>query len=49
MERLSFVLKHVEEWRLSEIAAELELSLDSVKQALFRALRKLRPALEEYR
>lgn len=49
MERLSFVLKHVEEWRLSEIAAELELSLDSVKQALFRALRKLRPALEEHR
>lgn len=42
VERLCFVLKHLEQWRLSEIAAELDSNVGTVKQALFRAVRKLR-------
>ena len=42
LERCCFVLKHIEQWRLIEIADELKISQDSIKQALFRALRKLR-------
>jgi len=48
-ERICFVLKHVEEWRLREIAAETENSVNSVKQALFRALKKLRVGLADWR
>ncbi|MCB1588940.1 MAG: sigma-70 region 4 domain-containing protein, partial [Xanthomonadales bacterium] len=44
-----FVLKHLEQWRLEEIAEQLDSSLGSVKQALFRALRKLRDALQAWR
>ena len=43
------MLKHVEQWKLIEIADEMKISQDSVKQALFRALRKLRGALEVWR
>lgn len=49
LERCCFVLKHVEQWKLIEIAEEMQISLDSVKQALFRALRKLRGALDGWR
>jgi RNA polymerase sigma-70 factor (ECF subfamily) len=49
LERCCFVLKHVEQWKLIEIAEELKISQDSVKQALFRALRKLRGALDVWR
>lgn len=42
IERVCFVLKHLEQWRLKEIAAELDIKVDTVKQALFRAVRKLR-------
>ena len=49
LERCCFVLKHVEQWRLVEIADELKISQDSIKQALFRALRKLRIALDPWR
>ncbi len=42
MERLCFVLKHLEQWRLKEIAAELNTGIGPVKQALFRAVGKLR-------
>lgn len=49
LERCCFVLKHVEQWKLIEIAEELKISQDSVKQALFRALRKLRGALDGWR
>lgn len=42
-ERVCFVLKHVEQWRLSEIAEELDINVGRVKQALFRGVRKLRP------
>lgn len=42
MERICFTLKHLEEWRLKEIADELDASVDAVKQAVFRAVLKLR-------
>lgn len=42
IERVCFVLKHLEQWRLREIAEELGTGVDTVKQALFRALKKLR-------
>lgn len=45
MERSCFVLKHLEQWRLAEIAAEMEIGIGPVKQALFRAVRKLRAEL----
>ena len=49
VERVCFVLKHLEQWRLKEIADELGINTGAVKQALFRGVRKLRermPALE---
>lgn len=49
LERLCFVLKHVEQWRLNEIAAELDCSESCIKQAVFRAVRKLRLALDPWR
>ncbi len=49
LERCCFVLKHVEQWKLIEIAEEMKISQDSVKQALFRALRKLRGSLDVWR
>jgi RNA polymerase sigma-70 factor (ECF subfamily) len=42
IERTCFVLKHLEQWRLQEIADELDSNIGTVKQALFRAVRKLR-------
>ena len=42
IERVCFVLKHLEQWRLKEIAEELDVKIDTVKQALFRAVKKLR-------
>lgn len=49
LERLCFVLKHLEQWRLQEIAQQLQCSPGSVKQALFRAVRKLRGELQSWR
>jgi RNA polymerase sigma-70 factor, ECF subfamily len=49
MERLCFVLKHVEGWHLDDIARELDNSINGIKQALFRAVRKLRSDLEHWR
>jgi RNA polymerase sigma-70 factor (ECF subfamily) len=46
LERTCFVLKHIEQWRLLEIAAELRISEGTVKQAVFRAVRKLRPQMK---
>ena len=43
MERACFVLKHLEQWRYAEIATELGTNDGRVKQAVFRAVRKLRP------
>lgn len=48
-ERICFVLKHIEEWHLSEIAVETGNSVNSVKQALFRAVKKLRVGLADWR
>ncbi len=42
IERVCFVLKHLEQWRLKEIADELDTNVGVVKQALFRGVRKLR-------
>lgn len=47
-ERTCFVLRHLEDWHLKEIAAEAGKSVGAVKQAVFRAVHKLRgrmPAL----
>ena len=45
MERICFVLKHLEQWRLKEIADELGTNDGKVKQAVFRAVHKLRPQM----
>ena len=45
VERVCFVLKHLEQWRLKEIADELGSNVGNVKQAVFRAVHKLRGAL----
>ncbi len=44
MERQTFVLKHIEGWRLEEIAESLHTNANNTKQALFRAVRKQIPA-----
>lgn len=48
-ERVCFVLKHLEQWRLAEIAQDLETSVGTVKQAVFRAVKKLRVCLPDLR
>jgi RNA polymerase sigma-70 factor (ECF subfamily) len=42
MEQICFVLKHLEQWQLREIADELGTNVSVVKQALFRGVKKLR-------
>ncbi len=42
VERICFVLKHLEQWRAREIAGELGINEGRVKQAVFRAVKKLR-------
>lgn len=49
IERVCFVLKHLEQWRLQEIADELSVRVDTVKQALFRGVRKLRESMVDLR
>lgn len=49
LERTCFVLKHLEQWRLAEIATELDTGVGPVKQALFRAVRKLRADMPDLR
>jgi len=46
IERTAFVLRHHEGQSLEEISAVLSLSVNASKQAIFRAVRKLRGALE---
>ena len=46
-ERVCFVLKHLEQWRLKEIAAEVDSDVGAVKQAIFRGVRKLRVRMSE--
>jgi len=47
VERVCFVLKHLEQWRAKEIAAELNLNEGRVKQAIFRAVKKLRISMQD--
>jgi RNA polymerase sigma-70 factor (ECF subfamily) len=49
MERQSFVLKHLEGWKLDEIAARQGTSVNNTKQALFRAVKKLRVDMDAWR
>lgn len=49
MERQTFLLKHIEGWRLEEIAESLHTNANNTKQALFRAVRKLRVDLHVWR
>jgi RNA polymerase sigma-70 factor (ECF subfamily) len=46
IERTAFVLRHHEGQSLEDISATLSLSISASKQAIFRAVRKLRAALE---
>jgi len=46
MERQTFLLKHVEGWRLEEIAESLHTNINNTKSILFRAIRKLRVDLK---
>ena len=46
MERAAFVLRHMEEQPMAEIAASLGVPVNSAKQAVFRAVAKLRKALQ---
>jgi RNA polymerase sigma-70 factor (ECF subfamily) len=47
MERTAFVLRHMEEKSIGEIAVALGATTSSVKQAVFRAVGKLRRALRQ--
>jgi RNA polymerase sigma-70 factor (ECF subfamily) len=49
MERQVFVLKHIEGWRLDEIAESLQTNINNVKSVLFRGVRKLRVDLHVWR
>jgi RNA polymerase sigma-70 factor, ECF subfamily len=49
IERVCFVLKHLEQWRIKEIAAELNSSEGTIKQAIFRAVKKLRVSMADLR
>lgn len=45
-ERVCFILKHLEQWRAAEIAAEIGMNEGQVKQAVFRAVGKLRMSMQ---
>lgn len=49
LERQTFVLKHIEGWRLEEIAERQRTNVNNAKQTLFRAVRKLRADLDAWR
>ncbi len=49
LERTAFVLRHLEQRSLEEIAVALESNANACKQAIFRAVKKLRPALASWR
>jgi RNA polymerase sigma-70 factor (ECF subfamily) len=48
-ERSAFVLRHFEHYRLDEIAVALGSNINACKQAIFRAVRKLRLAMSPSR
>jgi RNA polymerase sigma-70 factor (ECF subfamily) len=45
LERTAFVLRHFEDMSLAEVSESLDTTVSAVKQALFRAVRKLRKRL----
>lgn len=47
IERVCFTLKHLEQWRVKEISSELDLNEGRVKQAVFRAVKKLRVSMRD--
>ncbi|MEO0575686.1 MAG: sigma-70 family RNA polymerase sigma factor [Pseudomonadota bacterium] len=49
MEQVCFVLKHLEQWRLAEIADQLNVNVGTIKQALFRGVKKLRVGMADLR
>jgi len=49
IERVCFVLRHLEQWKLKEIADETGTSEGRIKQAVFRAVKKLRVKLKDMR
>jgi RNA polymerase sigma-70 factor, ECF subfamily len=49
IERVCFLLRHMEQWRLREIAGELDTGIGTIKQALFRAVKKLRVIMADRR
>ncbi|MEO8670947.1 MAG: RNA polymerase sigma factor [Tahibacter sp.] len=49
LERSAFVLRHHEGRSMEEISSALSLNISACKQAVFRAVRKLRGALEPLR
>ncbi|MDH5455383.1 MAG: RNA polymerase sigma factor [Gammaproteobacteria bacterium] len=46
VERVCFVLKHLEQWRTREISEEIGTNDGCVKQAVFRAVHKLRADMQ---
>lgn len=46
LERSAFVLRHYQECSIDEICGALDVSTSGAKQAIFRAVRKVRRALE---
>jgi RNA polymerase sigma-70 factor, ECF subfamily len=49
LEQQTFLLKHIEGWRLEEIAESQHTNVNNAKQTLFRAVRKLRADLHAWR
>jgi RNA polymerase sigma-70 factor (ECF subfamily) len=47
IERACFILKHLEQWRAKEISAELGINEGRVKQAVHRAVKKLRVSMQD--
>ena len=47
-ERQTFLLKHIEGWKLEEIAESTQTNINNVKSTLFRAVRKLRVVLHAW-
>lgn len=48
MERAAFMLRHVEGRPIREVAAALGLKTEAAKNSIFRAVRKMRAALEPF-
>ena len=48
MERAAFMLRHVEGRPIREVSAALGLKTEATKNSIFRAVRKMRAALERF-